>query len=257
MLSSRLARRLIRDERGIGLVELLVGAVTGLILLGAMYSILEVSLHQSTRLTDYGQANQLARTSMTRIVDELHSACLATGFTPVQEGSTAKELIVINAYSEKTTIAPESVRKDKIVWNEAAKTLTDSKYVSNGGEWPKFLFPEKASAVTRIGEGVTQTENEKKEKVPVFKYFAYATKASTSSSSPSSTLNEAEPLTGEGEKGLNAKEAKSAASVLISFRTAPSSGSKEAARSADLSNQATFAFSAPNAEATIKAGPCE
>jgi hypothetical protein len=257
MLSYPAGRRVSRDERGVSLIETIVAMVSGLVLLGAMFSILEVSLHQSTRLTDVAQATQLGRNTMTRVVDELHSACISPGFTPIQEGSNSKEMTVISAYSENATIGAESVRKDKIVWSEAAKTLTDTRYQGNGGEWPKYTFPEKATAVTRVGESVTQAENEKKEKLPIFRYYAYAAKAGTGTSAPSSALNEAEPLTGEGEKGLSAKEAKTAASVLVSFRTAPPSGSTQASRSIDLSSQVTFAFSAPSSEASIKDGPCE
>lgn len=246
-----------RDERGVTLVEALVAMVSGVVVIGAAFAIFEVSLHQSSRIADVSQATQLGRAAMTRVVDELHSACLSPGFTPIQEGSNKKEMVLVSAYSEKATIGSESVRKDKIVWNEAAKTLTDSKYASNGGEWPKYTFPASATSVTRIGENVTQAENEQKEKLPIFRYYAYATKASTSAAAPSSALNEAEPLLGEGEKGLSAKEAGTAASVLVSFRTGPASGSTKPGRSIDFSNQVTLAFGAPGAEATIKDAPCE
>jgi Tfp pilus assembly protein PilW len=261
MLRLRTLVDLGHDERGFTLVETLVAMVCGLVVSAALFAILEVSLHQTARLTDVAQASQLGRTTMTRIVDELHSACIApgsTGYTPVQEGSNANELIVINAYSANSEIT--TAREDKIVWNAAAKTLTDYTRVSSAeSAWPKFVFTAAwPSTGTIIGEGVTQTENAKKEAIPIFTYYKYATEASASSAAASSTLAESEPLTGTLKKEV----AETVASVLVSFRTAPTAGAGAGSRTiqtkanSDFTSQVTFAFSAPGTETTIVDGPC-
>jgi Tfp pilus assembly protein PilW len=254
----RLARR---DERGFTLVETLVAMVCGLVVSAALFAILEVSLHQTARLTDVAQASQLGRTTMTRIVDELHSACIApgsTGYTPVQEGSNANELIVIDAYGANAEIT--TAREDKIVYNASTKTLTDYSRVSSAESvWPKFTFTAAwPSTGTIIGEGVTQTENTSKAAIPIFTYYSYATAANASSTSASSALNESEPLTGT----LKKETAETVASVLVSFRTAPTAGAGAGSRAiqteanSDFSSQVTFAFSAPGSETTIVDGPC-
>jgi Tfp pilus assembly protein PilW len=251
--------RFARGERGFTLIETLVAMVTGLIVTGALFAILEVSLRQTARLTDVAQATQLGRTTLTRLVDELHSACLAPEFKPVQEGSTAKELIVVDAYSENAEIT--TAREDKIVWNETTKTLTDyARSSSSESVWPNFKFTAAfPSTGTVIGENVAQTENSKKEVLPIFAYYSYAEKASTSPTAALSTLNEAEPLTGT----LTKEKAEKVAAVNINFTTAPSGGAGEGSKSvqadasAPFTSEVTFAFSAPNSEATIADAPCK
>jgi len=250
MLSGRAPLHL-GDESGFTLIELLVAMVTGIIVTGALFAILEVSMHQTARVTDVTQANQLGRTTMTHIVDELHSACIsANEYKPIQSTSEASKLVFVDAYSEKAEIT--SAHKDEITWNPVTGTMVDKTYLSNGGTWPEFTFPSTAtpSAGVLIGEHISQTENAKKEKVPIFQYFAYSTKSSTSPTAPSTTLSE-EPL----KKSPLGEEAKQAASVLINFKAAPTSN--VASRAIELSNQVTFAFSAPAAESPVEGAPCE
>jgi type II secretory pathway pseudopilin PulG len=252
MLRVRRLRRRAGDARGFTLIETLVAMVTGVLVLGVLFATLEVAFRQSARISDVAEATQLGRTAMTHIIDETHSACLSSGFTPVQEKSSEKEFIFINAYSESAEIP--NARKDKIVWNEAAKTLTDYTYASNGGTWPKFTFSETATpaAGVRIGEKISQVEPKSGEKVPIFQYYAYATKSSTSPTAPSTTLEET-PLT----VPLSTATAETAASVLISFRTSPTNGKGELGKGVDQKTQATFAFTAPSSEAPIDGAPCE
>ena len=243
-----------RGEDGFTLIEVLVAMVTGIIVSGALFAILEVSMHQTSRVADVVQATQLGRTTMTHIVDELHSTCIASEVAPVQAGSTEKKLVFVNAYSEKAEIP--SARKDEVVWNEATKTMTDYTYLSNGGTSPKFTYAATATPASGvlIGEHVTQTENEKGEKVPIFQYFGYTTKSSTSPTAPSSTLNST-PFTATEKTPLSAENALQTASVLISFKEAPPSNITT--RAFEATSQVTLAFSAPAAETPVEAEPCE
>ena len=58
-------------------------------------------------------------------------------------------------------------------------------------------------------------------------------------------------------EGLSAASAETVASVMVSFRAAPPNGNETIHRTVDLSNQVTFAFSAPDPEETLKDAPCQ
>ena len=273
----------VRDERGFTLMELLVSMLTATVVVGALFSILLISTSQTTLVADKVQANQLGRTAMTRIVDELHSSCLAAGFAPIQAKSNETELIFKNAYSEEAVISNAKAAEEKskpstgvfehqIVWNSSAKTLTDFIYKSTSGEGTEAVLPavdysstthEAANAEPKKGvllaSNITQTGS-----IPIFKYYKYSTASAESSTTPDGTLTEIEPayipLKAETKTGLEKEKENSTqkvSSVLISFRVAPVDGKTEHDQYIDLSNQVTLALSAPDTETPIEALPCE
>ncbi len=254
-------RPTLSEERGYTLVELLVAITTGLVVCFALFAILAFSTRQDTRLSDMAQATQLGRLAMTKVVDELHSACIAPGFTPIQEGSSSTELRFINAYSEKAVISEtkQEAYKHKIVWNEKAETLTDYVYPSNGGSWPNFTFAEVASpaAGVLIASHVKQSKTEPGEKaIPVFQYFSYSAESSEGATTGLNMLS-TEPL----ESPLTKATAPTAASVLVSFNTGPvesttSLGALGKKASLGLQSQVTLSFAVPISEAEVVDAPC-
>ncbi len=262
-----------RDERGFTLVETLVAMVTGVIITGALFAILDISVKQSSRLSETAQATQLGRATMTRIQDMLHSACLSPKFTPVEEGSSESKLVFLNSYGEKAEVPTawttrevteggvtrkysEGVRKDEIEWSEKASTLTDT-YATATAETSAGKYSFGAGKAVKIGENLTKIAA-----TPIFTYYEYATTASSGTTSAASTLQVKKPPT-SAEGGFKEAEANKIAAVAVSFNVAPNDTqatvakrTKEA-RTADLTSSTTFAFSAPNSEATITAGPCE
>jgi Tfp pilus assembly protein PilW len=255
------------DDRGLTLIETLVAALTSVVVVGALFAILEVSLHQTTLITDKVQANQLGRIAMTRIVDELHSACLSPGFRPIQVKSSEDELFFVNAYGSEATIPNAKEAKvsgtgafeHQIAWSPTADTLTDYTYKSTSGEGSEAKFPEITSnhanatptTGTLLASNVTQTGT-----TPIFKYYKYNKEGATSSSSTAlGALEVQKPLS--TESFTKTSETETISSVLVSFRVAPNDNKVEHNQYIDVSNQVTFAFSAPNAETPIVDSPCE
>jgi Prokaryotic N-terminal methylation motif len=283
--AARLAGRRLRprDERGFTLIETLVAMVTGVIVIGALFAILEVSLHQSSRLTNEAEATQLGRSAMTRVTDELHSACLSSGFAPVQEKSGPLKLIVVDGYSEQSEIplseasTHSEVREDEIVWvaepeptGKGRGYLKDYVYPATAGPNAEGTYSFSATPTvaggTVIGEKVEapELENPKTKAIEktVFRYYEYATKANSATTSASSALNET-PLAVEPSPGFSKTQAESVAAVAVRFTVSPSSRyanlekEKSINQAGTQSTQTTLTFSAPSSEATLKAGPCE
>jgi prepilin-type N-terminal cleavage/methylation domain-containing protein len=257
--TNRLLSRLRRNQHGFTLIETLVAMVTGVIVTGALFTILDFSVKQSSRLSQVAQASQVSRTAMTHIVDELHSACLSTGFTPVEAGSTPSKLVFITGYSEAAEIPFESVRKEEVEYVLVGGKGYLKEKVATAASEPNFReYTFGSPSTITIAENISPYEESGSN--PIFKYYEYGSTTSTGATEAAVTLNQV-PLTASAE--LNAEQAARIASVAISFRTAPYkkeaklTSAAAAGTFADLTTQTTFAFSAPNSESTIQDKPCE
>jgi len=255
--------QLARSEHGFTLVELLVGMVTGLIVIGAAFTILKVSLTQSSRITDRVQADQVGRTAMSKVVEELRTTCLAKGFTPVQEKSTSKELIFDDAASSESLInslkpAPEAYQDHIFLKGE---TLVDERHASTGGELPsEFTYSNATTKTITLATHVTPTVIEKekvKETLPLFRYFRYAATANAGNGTEGVSGLETKPIKLAGEEALGATRAAEAASVDVAFTVAPQDNWTASSRWVAFENQVTFAFGLPASETKIEDGPCE
>jgi prepilin-type N-terminal cleavage/methylation domain-containing protein len=248
-----------RQQHGFTLIEMLVAMLTSLVVAGALFAILEISLHQTSRITDRVQATQLGRTAMTKMVDELHSACLVRAFAPVTKESSAKELRFVTGFSEKAVIEYKEASEHRILWNgtyPGAGTLVDKTFnAASASTWPKFSFEATATPPNgvRVAENVYEQSKEAKA-VPIFQYYKYATTASAGTeTTPVGRLTTVEPP----ENGFNATVAKGIAAVQVSFSQAPSNNNLTLGRPVEFASLVTFAFASPNSEATITDGPCQ
>jgi Tfp pilus assembly protein PilW len=255
-------RAALSDEGGYSLIELLVSIISGIAVCFALFSILNFSTDQTAHLTGYAQATQQGRIAMTKVVDELRSACLAPGFAPVQVGSSGTELRFINAFSEEAVISKTQVNEQRIVWNEKAETLTDYTYPTTKEiTWPTFEYSSTASPVggVRLASNVTETEAEGK-KVPIFQYYSYKGESSESATIGLSTLN-TKPII-SGAETLTKETAPTAASVLISFNAGPSVGKTDIGAlgkgiNDGLQTQVTLSFSVPISNDEVVDAPCK
>jgi prepilin-type N-terminal cleavage/methylation domain-containing protein len=212
------ANRLIHGVDGFTLIEMLVAILAGLVVTFATFAILEISLHQSSRVIDRISANQRGRIVMEKIVSELHSSCVAVSTVPIVKGSEGKSLQMISQTGSQVSFA--SVAKHKI--SLSGTTLTDATYNSSGGVAPNWTFPSSPTSSQTLLTGVTQTGA-----TPIFRYFKYESGAlSTTELTP--------PLT--------ETQAKSTAAVTIGFSVAPESANTGKGRSVEFSNTVLLRF---------------
>jgi prepilin-type N-terminal cleavage/methylation domain-containing protein len=274
MLSSQLPRVAAGDDSGFTLIELIVAMLISGVIVVVLLAFLSTTTTQTTTLSEKVQSTRLGRQTMTKVLDELHSACIAsgsTGYYPVREKSTATTLYFDNAYSKQAAIpsasesASEGVYEHRLTFEEGTKKigpLVDYSYPSTSlSAWPVPTINKAAPSTHRLGENLAETTQtvEKVEKiVPFFQYYKYATAASSTTSSTAGvgTLALMTPPT----SGFSAAEAQEVAAVDISFTAFPafpSTLTKEPNRAVPVSSQVTFAFTAPSAEGKIEDSPCE
>lgn len=213
-------RSLIRGERGFTLIETLVAILTGVIVTGATFSILDISLSQSARIADRVSADQRGRIAMEKILLELHSSCVSIGANPIQTGGESTTIKFLSQTGSEPSFA--TMTKHELYLKEG--TLKDASYQSTGGtEATKWTFPGAPTSTTTLLTGVSQSAEGV---TPVFEYFKYeiaGAKKGQLSTTPLPTP-------------LSAADAKATAKVTISFTTTPESGNKKADRLVDLSD---------------------
>jgi type II secretory pathway pseudopilin PulG len=235
------------DERGFTLIETLVAVLCGVVITAALFAILEVSSRQTLRLAGKVQATQMGRTTMTKVVDELRNGCISKEFTPVRSSSGAIELRFIAGVGQEAVLTKAAEHRISLT----GEKLIDKTYASVSGTWPNFTYSTTPEKTVQIGEYITPSKVGSEE-LPIFRYYEYASSSSSSSSAGVATLS-----TTALSVPLTESTAAKAASVLITFTASAPESKQSKAPPVELSNQVTFAFSAPSAETPIVAKPCE
>jgi type II secretory pathway component PulJ len=177
MILRKAAARL-RHQEGFTLVELLAAMAAGMVVLAGLVTVISVALRQTSITFTRVDATDRARSMLNYVENELHSACLVNGVTPIQGGaqgtqvSDANNLVFVSAFG--TSASPTPV-EHKIVYSPSAKTLTEYTYnaTTAGSDPTKWAFSSTPTlaAGKRLLTNVTQISAPTSR--PVFQYFAY------------------------------------------------------------------------------------
>jgi prepilin-type N-terminal cleavage/methylation domain-containing protein len=218
------------DQRGFTLIETLVAVITSLVVTFAAFSILDISLSQSSRISDRVSADRRGRIAMETIVLKLHSSCVAPEVTPVEAGSEGNKLLIISQTGAEASLSKVELHE---IYLEAGKLIDASYPNTEAKPAPNWEFSKTASGIKTLLTGVTQSGA-----TPVFQYFKYE----------GSKLSE---TTIPGK--LNETQAGEVAAITVSFTTASESGraSKKAGeRTVDLVNTIVLRFSPASTSVT-------
>jgi type II secretory pathway component PulJ len=228
----------LREEHGFTLVEMLVATFTGLVVIFAAFSIVDVSLHQSSRIADRTSADQRGRLALEKIVLKLHSSCVAPETTPVEPGSTESKLLIVSQTGSEASFATVTLHE---VYLEAGK-LIDTSYLNTGSKpAPNWEFSKVANSKQVLLTNVTKSLNGEGKEIPIFQYYKY----------------EGTELTKLAESPLSAAGAEATAAISVSFTSAPESGNVgkiKGDRTVDLTDTAVLRFSPTSAIGTNR--PC-
>lgn len=228
-------------EHGFTLVEMLVAIASGMVVILATLSILDISISQSSRISERVDADQRGRVALEKLMLELHSSCIAFASNPVEPGSTDTNIKFVSQAGNEAYFT--SVTKHEVSLNTATHQLNDASYVSTntaaelGTSW---TFPMTPTSTQPLLTGVFQTELEGGATVPVFRYYKY--QEGNISTTPETTP-------------LSELDAKATAEVTVSFTAAPSSERTNADRKVELTNTAVLRYDPSSATGTNK--PCE
>lgn len=230
----------VRDERGYTIVELLVAMTVSLVVLGAIMTIVQVATRHQDRVAERVAANQLARPVMTRIVDRLHSACVAPGIAPIQAGSTSSAMILLSKAGEAVSPTP-----DRYVVSLADGALTETAYAATGGQAPTWTFSGTPVYSRQLVDGVDAAAlGEPPAAVPVFRYYAY-----------DGGEVEDTPLPVPPE-GLSAADAARTVQVDIAFAVTPGSAGPDQNATIAITDSATLRIEPASEDSAQVNLPC-
>ncbi len=222
------------DESGMTLVELLVAMSAGVVVMTGVVLAMIVTMRETNRVASHVDANQRARITMTKIINQLHSACVAPQVAPVREDSTGTMLSFL--HQSGATVAPTPVLSRISL---SGTTLSQSDYQATGGAAPDWTFSSTPSSTVQLMTGVSPISAS----VPVFRYYAYA------SGKVSATPLSAAPL------GANAS---STVQVNVAFETTPArtiAGDTNA--QTEIQNAALLRLTPPGYSSTTANLPCQ
>jgi prepilin-type N-terminal cleavage/methylation domain-containing protein len=264
MLSSvrHLLARLRREERGLTLIELLVSMTAGAVVVAGATLVLVVALRQNTRITDAVQADDIGRTALNQIVDELHSSCTGFGSSSIQAPTTTPtsplvstgplSLWFLTAYGNGTSgeATVKHVTLHDIAWistgtsntKEALGKLVDYSWTGSGEPpstpWTfnSVLSPSTANSTRVMATNVVPA----KEPTPshVFSYERYDTTPTDEAFGKLVALasNELPPTT---------TTAKRIATVTAEYTQAPERGDTRAGHTAQFSDSVVLRLTPP------------
>ena len=199
---------------------------------------METALHGSARVDARVEATQNARTTVTKVMEELHSACIVPKIAPVLKESTGKKLIFWHAASGETeAVAPNPV-KTEITYKEGA--LWQTNYALTGGESPtEWTFRNIGEVQKLIGEVKPPAGSE------VFSYYRYE----------GGTLG-ANPLT-LTESGLSETNANEIILVKMALAAEPATTPvRDADAGTTVFDSASLRLTPPSFNEVVPALPC-
>jgi Tfp pilus assembly protein PilW len=176
----------VNGERGFTLIELLVTAAAGIVVFMAILATVDIATRGQQRVDQRVAADQRARPVMTHIINELHSACVATGIAPVlAPGSDDSSLTFLSKAGSDVGPIP-----DTHVITLTGTTLSESTYQGTGGTAPDWTYsssPTTTQLLDGVGPGSVGGSS-----VPLFRYYAYTGGQLSSTPLPANPLSPAD-----------------------------------------------------------------
>lgn len=226
-------RRLKQDQRGTTLMELVIGLSLGTMVMLGLTTMVLLTMKSTARVTQRVDSTQRARLTLTRLVDQLHSSCVAPKISPVQKESSTTVLRFVHASGSAVSPVPTLS-----VIALTGENLTQTDYPWKEGNPPFWTFKTTPTGTTTLMTKVKPIPGR-----PVFSYYGYSLGA-PSQTAFVSPLSEADSLR--------------TIQVAVALMTAPAKGT--AASETDptrIQDSVSFRLSSPSYNPNAPALPCQ
>lgn len=234
------------EERGLSLVELLVAVAAGVVVLGALVTVVNIADRGSGRVAARVDANQRARPVMQRIMDQLHSTCVARGIAPILPNSTGDRIEFVHQTGSEAVLTNPVKRQisfEPDPSNPGEWRLAERVYPKTGGTDTAPTFSSTQSGPTRVLlTGVGRAELNGTPNMAIFRYFGYSGTAVSTTPFPTP---------------LSAANASRTVQVEVAFTAAPMDNpTGEDATTATVTDSAQLRFAPAGETTTPENLPC-
>jgi type II secretory pathway pseudopilin PulG len=179
--------RLLRDQRGFTLPELLVSSIAFIVVLSSILMITTVATHNQDRIAKRVNANQRIRPVMTRVMDGLHSACVTRGVVPIATSSAAGSTTSTSINFISKSGSGVNLTPDLHNITLSGTTLTERVYTALSGTAPgPWTFSSTASSTNILLSNVSAPGN------VVFRYYDFVNGALNPTPLPAAPLSAAD-----------------------------------------------------------------
>jgi len=224
----------LKDEGGYSLIELVVAASAGAIVLMGFFAMFDLSVKNSAQVTQRVDANARAKPALQQLMNDLHSACTGPNIAPILAGSTATELRFQTATGTAVSPTPE-----KHVLTFQGGNLTERIYPATGGSNPIWTYSASPSSTRTVLQDVSVPDAADG---PAFSYHGAQGGVFQAAALP---------------VPLSAADAARAVQVKVGIQVAPSyQGVDDPNAAVTLTDAVVFRFSPFSEDPTKVNGPC-
>jgi hypothetical protein len=231
----------LREEAGMTLMEVLTACTVGLIVMGAMFAMLDTTVRLNTGVMSKTDAMQRGRVAMDVITQELRSqVCLNNLNNPaIKQGAKPDSVTFYSDFSSADgDVAPQ--RRTLTFDPDTGDVRTAIYKATKLKPGPDDFVPTPSSVNLRLENTAQQVDPlDPSKKIPYLRYFAYETVGNPPHPEP--TLE----LFPNASTGLNAAESARVARIEIAFVSRPT-GAKDSSKGVNLSDQIVARHSDPN-----------
>jgi hypothetical protein len=130
-----------RDESGFTVIEMLAGIIGFTAIFGAIMQMTIVATHQQDQIALRVAADSRARPTLTRVMDNVRSGCVAPRVTPIQAGSTSTQMSYLSrAGSEVSPVPDRRVLTFLPASGSLPPRMEEQVYPATGGTPPIWTF---------------------------------------------------------------------------------------------------------------------